>query len=177
MIQPRKPPSLSSFKDLAQSMWPSPRAKCLDVPPSRSVPSGSRSTHVGRHADARWRFLKWWLGTESNRRHKDFQSSALPTELPSQWSTRNESSIDFTTCFNASAVIPVVFRKTAPRQEAKPNNLFNFANTSSQTTRRYLISASEECAGGNQAFEARTNPISTRALAGCVRCVEHVKPL
>jgi hypothetical protein len=27
---------------------------------------------------------KWWLGAELNRRHKDFQSSALPTELPSQ---------------------------------------------------------------------------------------------
>jgi hypothetical protein len=27
--------------------------------------------------------IKWWLGTESNRRHEDFQSSALPTELPS----------------------------------------------------------------------------------------------
>jgi hypothetical protein len=26
---------------------------------------------------------KWWLGAELNRRHKDFQSSALPTELPS----------------------------------------------------------------------------------------------
>ncbi len=26
---------------------------------------------------------KRWLGTESNRRHEDFQSSALPTELPS----------------------------------------------------------------------------------------------
>ena len=26
---------------------------------------------------------KWWLGTDSNRRHKDFQSYALPTELPS----------------------------------------------------------------------------------------------
>jgi hypothetical protein len=25
---------------------------------------------------------KWWPGTELNRRHKDFQSSALPTELP-----------------------------------------------------------------------------------------------
>ncbi len=28
--------------------------------------------------------IKWWLGTESNRRHMDFQSIALPTELPSQ---------------------------------------------------------------------------------------------
>ena len=26
---------------------------------------------------------KWWLGTELNRRHTDFQSAALPTELPS----------------------------------------------------------------------------------------------
>jgi hypothetical protein len=26
----------------------------------------------------------WWLGAELNRRHKDFQSSALPTELPSR---------------------------------------------------------------------------------------------
>jgi hypothetical protein len=25
----------------------------------------------------------WWLGRESNPRHEDFQSSALPTELPS----------------------------------------------------------------------------------------------
>ena len=25
----------------------------------------------------------WWPGTESNRRHADFQSAALPTELPS----------------------------------------------------------------------------------------------
>jgi hypothetical protein len=25
---------------------------------------------------------RWWPGTESNRRHEDFQSSALPTELP-----------------------------------------------------------------------------------------------
>jgi hypothetical protein len=27
-------------------------------------------------------FKKWCPGTESNRRHKDFQSFALPTELP-----------------------------------------------------------------------------------------------
>ncbi len=31
-------------------------------------------------------FLKWWPGPESNWRHKDFQSSALPTELPGQMS-------------------------------------------------------------------------------------------
>ncbi len=28
--------------------------------------------------------FKWWLETELNRRHKDFQSSALPTELSSR---------------------------------------------------------------------------------------------
>src|SRR5213592_3864655 len=29
-----------------------------------------------------------WLGTESNRRHADFQSAALPTELPSRAGSR-----------------------------------------------------------------------------------------
>src|SRR3984893_16692336 len=30
-----------------------------------------------------------WLGAESNRRHVDFQSTALPTELPSRWLCRS----------------------------------------------------------------------------------------
>ena len=30
-----------------------------------------------------------WLGAESNRRHEDFQSSALPTELPSRFAREN----------------------------------------------------------------------------------------
>ena len=36
---------------------------------------------------------KWWLQRELNQRHKDFQSSALPTELWSQkkWRFRRES--------------------------------------------------------------------------------------
>ena len=29
----------------------------------------------------------WWPGTGSNRRHADFQSAALPTELPGRHST------------------------------------------------------------------------------------------
>ena len=29
-----------------------------------------------------WRRKEWWPGTELNRRHYDFQSYALPTELP-----------------------------------------------------------------------------------------------
>ena len=37
--------------------------------------------------------IKWWLQRELNQRHKDFQSSALPTELWSQkkWRSRRES--------------------------------------------------------------------------------------
>ena len=34
--------------------------------------------------ECQWMVSSWWLETESNRRHKDFQSSALPTELSSQ---------------------------------------------------------------------------------------------
>lgn len=33
---------------------------------------------------------EWWLGTESNRRHADFQSAALPTELPSRLAKKAE---------------------------------------------------------------------------------------
>ena len=31
---------------------------------------------------------KWWPGAESNCRHEDFQSTALPTELPGHQGTR-----------------------------------------------------------------------------------------
>ena len=43
--------------------------------------------------------FKWWLGPGSNQRHTDFQSVALPTELPSQMAvpTRLELAISSVT--------------------------------------------------------------------------------
>ncbi len=43
---------------------------------------------------------EWWRDPESNRGHKDFQSSALPTELSRQMkiidSTKNENDVNKT---------------------------------------------------------------------------------
>ena len=47
-------------------------------------PTNTRSTFVS--------FKLWWLQRESNQRHEDFQSSALPTELWSQiWRSQRDS--------------------------------------------------------------------------------------
>ncbi len=40
-----------------------------------------------------------WLGTESNRRHTDFQSVALPTELPSRENDRRR-------CLTTKPILP-----------------------------------------------------------------------
>src|SRR5438270_3836185 len=54
-----------------------------------SSPASFQSYSITRLAFARDQTrsslkLKMWLGPESNRRHADFQSAALPTELPSR---------------------------------------------------------------------------------------------
>src|SRR5690349_22652901 len=37
---------------------------------------------IGKRSAFGLRQVEWWPGPESNQRHRDFQSRALPTELP-----------------------------------------------------------------------------------------------
>ena len=48
----------------------------------REVREADRERAVRAHASAPERSDRWCRGTELNRRHRDFQSRALPTELP-----------------------------------------------------------------------------------------------
>src|SRR5205823_3638575 len=59
-----------------------PRPRLSNRIPSRDSPS--LEIKHGGHLK-----LKMWLGPESNRRHADFQSAALPTELPSRGRCRS----------------------------------------------------------------------------------------
>ena len=68
--RPREPVFLSKKHSVAKN-----RAR-------RRFRQCSKRLQAGEGFGARWRFGEW-LGPESNRRHEDFQSSALPTELPS----------------------------------------------------------------------------------------------
>src|SRR5437764_1971695 len=43
--------------------------------------------------------MRAWLGAESNRRHVDFQSTALPTELPSR-DGADGTAVGFSLCRN-----------------------------------------------------------------------------
>ena len=56
-------------------------------------------------------FSKWCLGTESNRRHRDFQSLALPTELS------RRMSLDYT---YFSTEVKNFFEKTGPIVDFMP---------------------------------------------------------
>ena len=59
-----------------------------DKPPIMSIDSNHRqhtTQAVIKGQLAFWRGKQWCPGADSNHRHADFQSAALPTELPGHW--------------------------------------------------------------------------------------------
>jgi hypothetical protein len=50
----------------------------------KSISTQGEQQRKNRCPLAKTTVLVWWPGTESNHRHADFQSAALPTELPGQ---------------------------------------------------------------------------------------------
>ncbi len=81
--------------------WPLGQKRGLSLAASRGCRGFSTSrvsaatNRLGKPAPSRWNGRKpkrkKWSGPGSNRRHLDFQSSALPTELPNQH--RNKSRV------------------------------------------------------------------------------------
>ena len=89
----RRPPSpnanawrFTSFRRAARRCTFGPREICQrsTVKKDRLLGEGVLrvSSSTTRTADLREWTIGWWPGTELNRRHHDFQSCALPTELP-----------------------------------------------------------------------------------------------
>ncbi len=83
---------------------------------------------------------EWWPETESNRRHEDFQSSALPTELSGQRGVLNRIAFFSSTVFS---------RKVKKIQSL--NDLFSFqeAHTRQQVQdlRNYQRICPSQCSG------------------------------
>ncbi len=77
-------PASAALRSLTES---SHRPSPLVAVGSNGQPATKRKTPQQLEPVQGLRFTtthQWWPGTESNRRHGDFQSPALPTELPGQ---------------------------------------------------------------------------------------------
>ena len=65
----------------------------LAMVPANGAGNGARTRHLGLGKAALYqmsysRIKKWCLRVDLNHRHRDFQSLALPTELPRQMATK-----------------------------------------------------------------------------------------
>ena len=82
-VPPGFEPGNEGFADLCLTTWPWHQTNGA-VDETRT-----RDLHLGKVALYQLSYYrKWCLGAESNHRHVDFQSTALPTELPRLVATR-----------------------------------------------------------------------------------------
>ena len=83
-------PTLCRHRDRARTRWrPRRRSRRFRRSPPIENTDRTRTIEPARAAQRGGKVAEgWWPGTESNRRHADFQSAALPAELPGQAAKR-----------------------------------------------------------------------------------------
>ena len=69
--------------------------RCAEVPTGKITGTGPVGRPLTRAVAIPKYAKKWWAGTGLNRRHQDFQSCALPTELPAPTMASRETRIGF----------------------------------------------------------------------------------
>ena len=83
----------------------------------------------------------WWPGTESNCRHADFQSAALPTELPGR--TTNFTHANFGKCLQAAHYSKLLNKITKNTIKVFPKNEVNSFKHTSTEEYLYILLLSE----------------------------------
>ena len=92
-VPPGFGPGNEGFADLCLTTWLwhqiAAHAEAFAVNNGAVDETRTRDLHLGKVALYQLSYYrKWCPGTESNHRHVDFQSTALPTELPGLMATR-----------------------------------------------------------------------------------------
>ena len=85
--QGRNARSILPWSSAFGSLFEGPKMQCILVEPGGSLPSAKAETN--KKGPTSWSLsCSWCPGAESNHRHGDFQSPALPTELPGPFDIR-----------------------------------------------------------------------------------------
>src|SRR5258707_49252 len=106
-----------------------------------------------------------WLGAESNRRHEDFQSSALPTELPSRIALPLSRCIERRVLIKAENAQPSTPSCSADLSALIERRYRNLGSTKSRPTvvgQPFLLAVSLQQAGAPALQSLRAGSASNR---------------